>query len=305
MKLITGIEFMGGSNEERLPDFDADFPLITTCAALDPGSRPFVPWHWHRAVELTYMKSGAIEYHTPKGRLVLPEGCGALVNSNILHTTFLPQRSVSAVQLLHLFDPSLLSGAPGSRIDRKYIRPITASPALELIPLFADNPLHAPILRELEQSFALAPDAPGYELMLREKLSRIWLQIFALVGGEQRPDTKDDLSGRVKQMMAYIHEHYAESVPVKALAQAAICSERECYRAFHACLHMTPSAYLQSYRLQMACRMLLSGRESLTSIAHSCGFGSSSYMGKVFKSATGLTPMQYRRMRQDRQMTGQ
>ena len=305
MKLITDIEFMGSSNEERLPDFDTDFPLITTCAALDPCSRSFVPWHWHRAVELIYMKSGAIEYHTPKGRVILPEGCGALVNSNILHTTFLPQSSVSSVQLLHLFDPALLSGAPGSRIDRKYIRPITASPALELIPLFADNPLHAPILQELVQSFDLAPDEPGYELMLREKLSCIWLQIFALVCGKLRTDAKDELSGRVKQMMAYIHEHYAEPIPVKALAQAAICSERECYRAFRACLHMTPSAYLQSYRLQMACRRLLSGSESLTSIAHSCGFGSSSYMSKVFRRATGLTPMQYRRMRQDRQMNGQ
>lgn len=106
-------------------------------------------------------------------------------------------------------------------------------------------------------------------------------------------------------MMTYIHEHYGSTVSVKVLAQAAFCSERECYRAFHTCLHMTPGAYLQSYRLQMARRMLLTGSESLTTIAHVCGFGSSSYMGKVFKSTMGLTPVQYRRLRQDHQTTRQ
>lgn len=147
--------------------------MITTCAALDPGSRPFVPWHWHKAIELIYLKSSAIEYHTPKGSVVLSEGCGALVNSNVLHTTSLPQHCASSVQLLHLFEPSLLSGVPGSRIDRKYVRPITASSGLELIPLFADNPLHMQILSALAQTFAISPDTPGYELLLREKLSLI------------------------------------------------------------------------------------------------------------------------------------
>lgn len=65
MKLIRGIEFCAGSREERLPDFDPDFPYIASRAEMDFYPERFVPWHWHRAVELFYMESGSLEYSTP------------------------------------------------------------------------------------------------------------------------------------------------------------------------------------------------------------------------------------------------
>ena len=58
-----------------------------TCAELDKYVGKSVPWHWHKAVELFYMESGALEYHTPKGKLVFPAGSGGFVNSNVLHRT--------------------------------------------------------------------------------------------------------------------------------------------------------------------------------------------------------------------------
>ena len=299
MRIITGIQFMSGSNEERLPDFSADFPCITTCAVLDQRTRPAVPWHWHKALELVFIQSGSLIYETPGGRIRLDAGCGALVNSNMLHATSLPEGVSSCTQLLHLFDPVFLAGTPGSQIDLKYICPITTSPSTALIPLFPDQDAHAAILPALRESFALQPDEPGYEILLREKLSSIWLHLYALVKDTLRSGSTDMFCTRAKRMMSYIHEHYDQPISAKALAQAAICSERECYRTFHACLHMTPNAYLQSYRLQMACRMLAENRESLTSIAHSCGFGSSSYLGKIFRAEYGMTPIQYRKSRQN------
>ena len=299
MQIITGIQFMSGSNEERLPDFNADFPCITTCAVLDQRARPAVPWHWHKALELVFIQSGSLIYNTPGGCIRLDAGCGALINSNMLHATALPDGVSSCTQLLHLFDPVFLAGTPGSRIDRKYICPITTSPSTAIIPLFPDQHAHASILHALRESFTLDSGMPGYELVLRERLSSIWLQLYALVCRELRAPAQDPLSARVKLMMTHIHEHYAEPLCIRDLARAAICSERECYRAFHACLHMTPAAYLQSYRLQMACRMLADDRESLTVIAHSCGFGSSSYLGKIFRAEFGMTPMQYRKSRRN------
>lgn len=299
MKYVTHIEFQSSSKEERLPDFEADFPCITTCGPLDPVTRPTVPWHWHKALELFYISSGAIDYYTPRKTVTLHAGCGGLVNSSVLHMTTFRACGSDNFQMRHLFDPAFLSGTPGSRIDVKYVHPLTAS-GIELIPLFPDQPEHAPLLDEIRDSFTLSPAAPGYELLLRERLSHIWLKLFALAAHQLSQDAHSDpTSDRVKLMMAYIHEHYAEPLSIRQLAQAAICSERECYRAFHTCLHMTPTAYLQSYRLQMARQQLVSSRDSLTAIAHSCGFGSSSYLGKVFRSAFGCTPMAYRNSWQD------
>lgn len=76
MKTICGIEFHTGSREELLPDFNSDFPYIASCAEIDKYVKHFIPWHWHKTVELFYMKSGTLEYCTPKGKFLFPAGSG-------------------------------------------------------------------------------------------------------------------------------------------------------------------------------------------------------------------------------------
>ena len=87
MKNIHSIEFYTGSKEELLPGFEKDFPYIASRAELDKYIGHYVPWHWHKTVELFYMESGSIEYDTPGGKLLFPAGSGGIVNSNVLHMT--------------------------------------------------------------------------------------------------------------------------------------------------------------------------------------------------------------------------
>ena len=102
-------------------------------------------------------------------------------------------------------------------------------------------------------------------------------------------------SDKIKQMLVYVHEHYAEKITISELAAAAYLSERECFRVFRDCLHMTPVEYIQNFRLQTACQMLAKGKDSVTAIASACGLGSSSYFGKVFRAYAHCTPTQYRK----------
>ena len=95
--------------------------------------------------------------------------------------------------------------------------------------------------------------------------------------------------------MIYVHQHYSEKLVISQLASAVFLSERECFRIFQECLHMTPMQYIQNYRLQMACQMLAETRASVTEISHACGLGSSSsYFGKVFREYMNCTPGEYR-----------
>ena len=54
MKKIRQIQFHAGSQEELLPDFGMDFPYIASRAELDQYPDHFVPWHWHKAVAVSY-----------------------------------------------------------------------------------------------------------------------------------------------------------------------------------------------------------------------------------------------------------
>lgn len=294
MRIVRGIEFYTGSREEMLPDFTAEFPYIATCAELDKYEGRFVPWHWHQAIELFFMETGGLEYHTPKGKYSFSEGTGGMVNSNILHMT--KPEGVRIVQKLHIFDVSLIAGERGSRIDKKYILPVVTAPQIEVISFGPGNPRHEKILSLIRDTFRFSEQEFGYEIRLREALTEIWLSIFkdsySVLQDKKEYDRADD---KIKLMMIYIHEHYAEKLSVSELAAAAFLSERECFRVFRDCLHITPAEYLKNYRLQMACRMLAKGRESVTSIGQACGLGSSSYFGKVFREYMGCTPLEYRR----------
>lgn len=168
MKHICSLERNELTKEELLPDFAQDFPYIATCAELDKHITPVIPWHWHKTVELFYMESGCLEYTTPNGRWVFPAGSGGFVNANVLHTSRVIQPEEGNVQLIHLFDPSFLSGEQGSRMEAAYIRPLTAAP-VEMIPLYPEDPEQAEILKDIRQAFEIPEGQWGYEFALRSR----------------------------------------------------------------------------------------------------------------------------------------
>lgn len=296
MKDIHNIEFYTGTKEELLPGFEKDFPYIASRAELDKYIERYVPWHWHRTVELFYVESGSVEYDTPKGKILFPSGSGGMVNSNVLHMTKAISQREKNVQLLHIFDVSLLAGEQGSRIEQKYIAPVITAVQIEIIPLFPGNKEEEKILKLLADSFRLSSNEFGYEIKLREALAQIWLMLFELSSSmREKKDGYSKSNDKIKLMMIYIREHYREKISIAELAAAAYLSERECYRVFHDCLRMTPVEYITSYRLQVACQMLAKSQETVTVISHECGLGSSSYFGKVFREYAHCSPIEYRK----------
>lgn len=303
MKTINTIILKNDSKEEYLPNYTELFPHISSYVELDQYPGRYAPWHWHNTIELFYIESGSLEYYTPHGKQLFTAGSGGLINSEILHMTKLQPNTSNNIEFLHLFNPVLISGSKGNLIDQKYVTPLIRNSQIELLSLSPDVPKQREILKLLRESFFLEEDTNGYELLLREKLSQIWLSIIELYKNQIAQKSVEYKSNhQIKQMMLYIQEHYSEKISIKQLANVAFLSERECYRVFQECLHMTPVDYIRSHRLQVACQMLRESDMSLTQISQSCGLGSSSYFGKIFKENIGCTPLDYRRKWQNSDM---
>ena len=307
LKNFCCIEYREGSKEEILPDFMPDFPYISSYMEFDiQKAGRFVPWHWHKEVELFYVESGVVEYYIPKGKVVFPAGSGGMVNSNVLHMTKSKDSAANTIQLNHIFDVSLIGGSQGSRIEKKFILPLTTASHIGIISLDPNQQEQDAILKDIRKSFQISSGEYAYEIKLRSALSDIWARIFALsypLLKEGRDTDKTD--DKLKLMIIYIQEHFWDKVSVKDIASAAFISERECYRTFSECLHTTPLGYLRNYRLQQACRMLTQGQDAVTAVSHACGLGSSSYFGSVFKENFGCSPMEYRKRWQNHDITGQ
>ena len=295
MEDMHSLQYKNPSREELLSGLSPDFPYVFSRAELDHYVGGGAPWHWHKEVELFYIESGVLEYYLPKGKIAFPKGSGGLVNSNVLHMTRTQANVKNTIQSLHIFDPSLIGGQQGSRIEKKYITPLVTAPQLEILPLFSDIPEQADVLDALRDSFHLPQEEYAYEIKLREALSKIWCRLLELAGPllKERRNI-DKTSDKLKAMMISIHEHYAEKLSIAEIASAAFISERECFRVFRDYLHLAPSEYLRSYRLQKACRLLTESPQSVTDIGQACGLGSSSYFGKIFRRQMNCTPLEYR-----------
>ncbi|MBQ7091513.1 MAG: helix-turn-helix domain-containing protein [Clostridia bacterium] len=305
MKTIQSLELKRGSKEEQLPGFTPDFPYIASYAELDKFIGACVPWHWHPAVELFYMQSGCLEYTTPGGKWVFPAGSGGFVNSNVLHTSRAILCSESTISLLHLFDPSLIAGEHGSRIEQKYILPLVSAANIEVIPLWPEDTDHNAIIELIRRAFEMSDKEWGYEFKLREILTCIWMKLFGLIRPAAEPSKQGGRANeQIKSIMIYVHENYGQQLSVKTLAETAHISKRACYRLFQENLHMTPVEYITSYRLQAACRMLAKEKMPITEIAAACGLGTSSYFGKLFREKYGCTPTEYKKSWQDSDIKG-
>ena len=252
MKHVYSIKFRNGSKEELLPDLTPEFPYIASFVELDKHAGRFVPWHWHKEVELFYIKSGVLEYYTPKKKIVFPAGSGGIVNSNVLHMTKTQENVNNTIQLVQIFDTSFIGGASGSRIEQKYITPFITAPQIEVMAFYPDIPEHTDILNMIAESFELNNEKYAYEIKLRSALSEICGEIFSLSAPFlKEKGNYDKTNDELKMMMIYIYEHYTEKISISEIANYAFISERKCFRIFRERLHTTPVEFIKNYRLQM------------------------------------------------------
>ena len=60
-------------------------------------------------------------------------------------------------------------------------------------------------------------------------------------------------------------------------------------------MEMSPSQYVQHYRLDKACVLLRKSSMSITDIGYAVGFQHSPYFTKLFTQYMGVTPSEYRK----------
>jgi AraC-like DNA-binding protein len=92
----------------------------------------------------------------------------------------------------------------------------------------------------------------------------------------------------------YIHQHYTEPLGVARVAKAAGFAPNYFSKLFKAREKMAFAAYVSGLRVERARQLLTGTKLDATRIAELCGFRSSQYFSRVFRRATGLTPLGYR-----------
>ncbi len=281
---------------EKLQGYDPGFPYTAIDCRFDGYSGPCVDWHWHATLEINVCASGLLKTSTQRGEYIVREGDAVLVNANVLHRNEAFEGAPGVRVQTHMFDRSLVAAA--ELPQRRYVAPVVECTLLDALPLFRKNAEHRAVLEALDRAFeAAGEEKDGYELEICGLLNRAWQGVYALalpVIGARQPLPRME-TARLKQMLGFIREHYAEDIsPADVAASAGVC-ERECFRCFRQELGTTPLATLTDFRLRRAAELLRETDRSVSDIAAACGFATSSYFGKVFRSRMNLSPLAYRR----------
>lgn len=142
---------------------------------------------------------------------------------------------------------------------------------------------------ELEEAIRFAQQKVEKHRMMTRELAR---QTDVLQKLGELPEQQGK-SQPVRQVMAYVAEHYPEKITIGRMSEQFHYSETLLIRRFKSETGINFSEYLTHFRLQKAIAMMRESDMSISQIAEACGFSEYRYFRVVFQKKIGCSPAQY------------
>lgn len=253
------------------------------------------PWHWHDEVEFTLVAAGRMEYRVNDSRYLLSEGQGLFCNSGALHSGSMLDCDCDYISIT--VHPRLLAGFEGSVAGAKYVMPLVESRGLSSLPLSRETDWQGGILEDLYRVYELCgARTQGYELLVHSLFMQILAPLCAHCSSQPGQGGSEDPEKlrRLREILTFLHEHYAERISLEDIAAHVGLCKSECCRFFKRQMGTPLFDYLLDYRVGKSLRSLKAG-SSVAEAAEAAGFSDPSYYAKVFRAHTGRSPSQYRR----------
>lgn len=273
---------------------DRRFPLRIKDVYEQKGEITVIP-HWHDDFELVYVLEGMQEYKVNDDTLIIQPGDFLFINTRVMHHNHSIAEGENHGYYI-MFQPSILTGNP--YVAETFLEPIWKINPLEFLYLPRNTAQAEEIgkwMRFIVEAYHDSPD--HYQLQAIAGLNMI-MNVLYKEFSDRNPAVKQltPIGALEKKMISYIYHHFADPLTLQDIADSANVSIRTCSNIFRHYAGVSPMKYLNLFRLEMAARLLQTSEAPVQNIAWSCGFESSAYFIKQFKSQYGCTPNQYRKI---------
>lgn len=236
---------------------------------------------------------GVAVFQINEEKIGVQEGDGLFINSGCLHMAEEKDGSDCTYICLNVSPHFVLA----EELYSSYVQPYMFSTNLSYLfldenQIWANNILKA--VKKINQ--LVKQKTPLYEIDITNQLTLIWKNLI-VNGFQLEYDQSERIkSNRMKQMLNWIHLHYAEKITLEDIAKAGQLSRSECCRYFRRMLNKTPLRYVMDYRIQKSLLLLQHPETNVTEVSYQVGFNSTSYFISKFQQAMNMTPLSYKKI---------
>lgn len=285
--------------KENAKHGEAFFPVqkyITRLAA----DYPAVTIHWHEEAELTLITEGSCIYQIDFVEYDVKEGDLLFVPPLLLHSITYTGSSEEGhheeaadnetYSETYVFHMNFLGGNTTDICSTRYLAPIMKQEISLPCLITPEHPAYVSLRKIFGQITSLYNEAVvGYELALKALFLQAVFLLLQYRWENVSPNNRVS-SDKLKQVLDYIEDHYAEPISVSELAKLCYFSDYHFMRFFKKHMSMTCVEYINNLRLEKSVELFEKGNTSILDVSLSVGFRNLSYFHRAFKKKYHVTP---------------
>ncbi len=251
--------------------------------------------HWHEELEVIYLKQGSALANI--GGKSYDVGAGDIIFVGSKESHEYTAESDAGVSLIFDVSPVVFADHRERVANSRFCAPVLKCPPVGS----QERAVYDGFLQLFESIIAAEENTPiAYDLLLRAKVLELsWMILDKLellpMSHEQKVKLYTN-NEKINEVLHLIGQDYQQDWDLNAVARLCSFSPNYFARLFKETVGMPFCKYLNETRVRQAKTLLMETETPITAVCYMVGFSSLQTFDRVFRSAYGMSPSEYRKL---------
>lgn len=245
-------------------------------------------YHYHPELELVCVVSGSGTRHVGYHKSGFRDGDLVLIGSNVPHSGFGLNSSDSHEEFVLQFREDIVQFSKTIG-EFSELRKLLSVAKFGVQFSTATKEKILPKLREIRDT----ENSKRYLLLIHLLIELSYQQDYVLLNKEVMPHTIISKNKeRLQAIFTFVEKNYDKEIDINIIAENVNLTLPSFCNFFKKTMKITFTEFLNQYRIEKACQLLLQGK-SVSESCYNTGYNNISYFNRAFKKYIGKTPTEF------------